>query len=294
MKLLPLLTCLSAVVSLQAAEPLTLKLWPKGAPEPAGFNVEAEMEVPKKNDADVKRVTNVSNPTITIYKAGKPNGTAVIVAPGGAYRILAIEHEGTQVCEYLNSIGVTCALLKYRVPARTKDDPSKEPLQDAQRAIGLVRHHAAEWGVKPDRVGILGFSAGGHLTVMATLHANDRTYTTDAALDVEDARPNFSIPVYPAYLVASKDDTFHLKPEIKVTEKSPPMCLVHANDDKGVTSPSGSALLYLEYKKLNLPAELHIYAKGGHGFGMRKSGLPTADWLVRVGEWMGSMGWLKP
>ena len=294
MKLLPLLTCLSAVVSLQAAEPLTLKLWPKGAPEPAGFKVEAEMEVPKKNDADVKRVTNVSNPTITIYKAGKPNGTAVIVAPGGAYRILAIEHEGTQVCEYLNSIGVTCALLKYRVPARTKDDPSKEPLQDAQRAIGLVRHHAAEWGVKPDRVGILGFSAGGHLTVMATLHANDRTYTTDAALDVEDARPNFSIPVYPAYLVASKDDTFHLKPEIKVTEKSPPMCLVHANDDKGVTSPSGSALLYLEYKKLNLPAELHIYAKGGHGFGMRKSGLPTADWLVRVGEWMGSMGWLKP
>ncbi|MEO6785444.1 MAG: alpha/beta hydrolase, partial [Chthoniobacteraceae bacterium] len=218
----------------------------------------------------------------------------VIVAPGGGYSILAIEHEGTQVCEYLNSLGVTCALLKYRVPARSHDDPSKEPLQDAQRAIGLVRHHAAEWGVKPDRVGILGFSAGGHLTVMATLHPNDRTYTIAPALDVEDATPNFSVPVYPAYLVVSKDDTFHLKPEIKVTAKAPPMCLVHANDDKGVTSPSGSALLYLEYKKLNLPAELHIYAKGGHGFGMRKTGLPTADWLVRVGEWMGSMGWLKP
>ena len=294
MKLLPLLAFLSAVASLAAAEPLTLTLWPKGAPEPAGFKMDAEKEIPKKNDADVKRVTNVSEPTITIYKADKPNGTAVIVAPGGGYSILAIEHEGTQVCEYLNSIGVTCALLKYRVPARTKDDPSKEPLQDAQRAIGLVRNHAAEWGVKPDRIGILGFSAGGHLTVMATLHANDRTYTTDPALDVEDATPNFSVPVYPAYLVASKDDTFHLKPEIKVTEKSPPMCLVHAGDDKGVTSASGSALLYLEYKKLNLPAELHIYAKGGHGFGMRKSGLPTAEWLVRVGEWMGSMGWLKP
>jgi acetyl esterase/lipase len=293
MKLLPLLPLILAVGNLHAAEPITLKLWPSGAPEPAGFKLEPETEVPKKNDADVKRVTNVSEPTITVYRPEKPNGTAVIVAPGGGYHILAIEHEGTQVCEYLNTLGVTCVLLKYRVPARSQDDPSKEPLQDAQRAIGLVRHHAAEWGLRADRIGILGFSAGGHLTVMAALHANDRTYPTDPALDVDDATPNFAVPVYPAYLV-TKDDTFHLKPEIKVTEKSPPICLVHAGDDKGVTSPSASVLLYLEYKKLNLPAELHIYVKGGHGFGMRKSGLPTADWLVRVGEWMGSMGWLAP
>jgi acetyl esterase/lipase len=293
MKLLTALALTLAASPLFAGEPITLQLWPKGAPEPAGFKLGAENEIPKKSDADVKRVTNVSEPTITIYKAGTPNGTAVIVAPGGGYSILAIEHEGTQVCEYLNSIGVTCALLKYRVPARDKADPSREPLQDAQRAIGLLRHHAAEWGVKPDRVGILGFSAGGHLAVMATLHANDRTYATDPALDVDDATPNFSVPVYPAYLV-TKEDAFHLKPEIKVTEKSPPMCLIHAGDDKGATSASGSALLYLEYKKLNLPAELHIYAKGGHGFGMRKTGLPAAEWLVRVGEWLGSMGWLKP
>ena len=295
MKLLPLLTPLAITVTAicsHAAEPLTVKLWPKGAPEPAGFKIEAEKEIPKKNDADVKRVTNVSEPTITVYKPAKPNGTAVIVAPGGGYSILASEHEGTQVCEYLNTIGVTGILLKYRVPARDKSDPSKEPLQDAQRAMGLVRHHAADWGLKADRIGILGFSAGGHLTVMATLHANDRTYTTDPTLDVDDATPNFSVPVYPAYLV-TKEDTFTLRPEIKVTQKSPPMCLVHAGDDKNQTSSSGSALLYLEYKKLNLPAELHIYAKGGHGFGMRKSGLPTAEWLVRVGEWLGSMGWLK-
>jgi acetyl esterase/lipase len=283
---------IAAATQLHAAEPITLKLWPNGAPEPAGFKCEPEKVIPPKNDKDVKRVTNVTEPTITIYKAENPNGAAMIVAPGGGYSILAIEHEGTQVCEYLNSIGVTCALLKYRVPARDKNEPSKEPLQDAQRAIGLVRHHAEEWGIKADRVGILGFSAGGHLTVMTTLHPNERTYTTDPALDVEDATPNFSVPVYPAYLV-TKEDTFVLKPEIKVTEKSPPMCLVHAGDDKNVTSSSGSALLYIEYKKLNLPAELHIYAKGGHGFGMRKSGLPTADWLVRVGEWMKSMGWLQ-
>ena len=293
MKLLTTLALTLTALPLFAAEPLTLKLWPKGAPEAAGFKMEAEKEIPKKDDADVRRVTNVTEPTIAVYKPEKPNGTAVIVAPGGGYSILASEHEGSQVCEYLNTIGVTGILLKYRVPARDKSDPSKEPLQDAQRAIGLVRHHATEWGLKPDRIGILGFSAGGHLCVMATLHANDRTYTTDAALDVADATPNFSIPVYPAYLV-TKDDTFTLKPEIKVTEKSPPMCLVHAGDDKGQTSSSGSALLYLEYKKLNLPAELHIYAKGGHGFGMRKSGLPTAEWLVRTGEWLGSMGWLKP
>ena len=284
--LLPLLA-----LAAHAAEPVTLKLWPQGAPEPAGFKSEAENEIPKKNDADVKRVANVTEPSITVYKPEKPNGTAVIICPGGGYHILAIEHEGTQVSDYLNTLGVTGIVLKYRVPARDKENPSKEPLQDAQRAIGLVRHHAAEWGLNPERIGILGFSAGGHLTVMATLHPNERTYTMDPALDVEDATPNFSIPVYPAYLV-TKEDTFTLKPEIVVTDKAPPMCIVHAHDDKGVTSPSGSALLYLEYKKKNLPAELHIFAKGGHGFGMRKTGLPTADWLVRCGEWIKSMGWI--
>ena len=293
-RILFLLPVLGFAVALGAAEPATLKLWPGGAPEPDGYKSQPETVIPPKNENDVKRLTNVSEPTITLYRPEKANGTLVIVAPGGGYHILAFEHEGTQVCEYLNSLGVTCALLKYRVPARNKEEPSKEPLQDAQRAIGLVHHHAAEWGIKPDRVGMLGFSAGGHLTVMTTLHPNERTYKTDPALDVEDATLNFSVPVYPAYLVKSKEETFELKPEVKVTAKAPPICLVHASDDKGVTSASGSALLYLEYKKLNLPAELHIYAKGGHGFGMKKSGLPTADWLVRVGEWMKCMGWLEP
>jgi acetyl esterase/lipase len=288
---LSLLALAATSLALHAAEPIEVKLWPKGAPEPAGFTSEPEKVIPPKDEKDVKRVTNVTDPTITVFKAEKPNGTAVIVCPGGGYHILAIEHEGTQVCEYLNTLGVTAVLLKYRVPARSKETPSKEPLQDAQRAIGLVRQHAAEWGIKPDRVGILGFSAGGHLAVMATLHPNERTYDNDPALDVADATPSFSIPVYPAYLV-SKEDTFTLLPDMKVTEKSPPMCLVHAGDDKGATSSSGSAMLYLEYKKLGLPAELHIYSKGGHGFGMRKTGLPVADWLVRVGEWMRSMGYL--
>lgn len=287
-----LLAGLSVCLSSTAAEPVVVKLWPKGAPEKAGFTMEPEKEVVKDKPDGVKRLTNVSDPTIAVYRPEKPNGTAVLVCPGGGYGILAFEHEGTQVCDYLTSIGVTAVLLKYRVPKRDPADPSREPLQDAQRAIGILRHRAADFGIQPDRIGILGFSAGGHLAVMATLHPNDRTYEQDPALDVTDATPNFSIPVYPAYLV-TKEDTFHLLPEVKVTEKSPPMCLVHAHDDKGVTSSSGSALLYLEYKKLGLPAELHIYTHGGHGFGMKKTNLPVADWLIRVGEWMKAMGWVE-
>ncbi|CAN5873407.1 alpha/beta hydrolase [soil metagenome] len=284
-----LLSLFFLATALPAAEPMTLKLWPQGAPEKEGFTMEPEKLMPPKDEKDVARVTNVTVPTLAVYKPEKPNGTAVLVCPGGGYSILAIEHEGSQVCEWLNTLGVTGVLLKYRVPKRDANNPSKEPLQDAQRAMGLIRHHAAEWGIKPDRVGILGFSAGGHLTVMTTLHANERTYTADAALDVDDATPNFSIPVYPAYLTMKGDD-FSLTPEIKVTDKAPPMCLVHANDDK--LSASASALLYLEYKKLGLPSELHIYTKGGHGFGMRKSGGPVNDWPQRVGEWMKSMGLL--
>ncbi len=287
MKLTSLILLLA--LSSQAAEPVVIKLWPSGAPEKPGVKIGPEEEI-QKGDG-IKRVTNVTDPTLTISKPEKANGTCVVVCPGGGYSILAIEHEGTKVCDYLNSLGVTTALLKYRVPRRDPANPSVEPLQDAQRAIGILRHRAAEFGIAPDRIGILGFSAGGHLTVMAALHANDRTYPQDPALDVPDATPNFAIPVYPAYLV-TKEETFTLLPEVKVTEKSPPMCLIHAHDDKGTTSSSSSALLYLEYKKLGLPAELHIYAKGGHGFGMKESGLPTATWLIRAGEWMKAMGWL--
>lgn len=272
-----------------AAEPIVVKLWPQGAPEPAGFRAQPESREQSKDG--IVRVSHVSEPTLTVYRPERANGTAVLVCPGGGYSILAIEHEGTQVCTWLNSLGVTAVLLKYRVPRRSEADPSREPLQDAQRAMGLIRHHAKEWGIRADRVGVLGFSAGGHLCVTLTLRPNERTYAMDPALDVEDVSPTFSVPVYPAYLVDA-ERTFDLKPEFKVTERAAPICLVHAHDDKGRTSASGSALLYLEYKKLNLPAELHIYTKGGHGFGMRKTGLPTAAWTARVAEWMTTMGWL--
>lgn len=283
--------CLGCLlVDAQSAEPVVLKLWPEGAPEKATVVIEPEKRIEPKGPNDVLRITNVSEPTLTVYRPENACGTAVIVCPGGGYGILAIEHEGTQVCEWLNSLGVTAVLLKYRVPVRNKL-PGVEPLQDAQRAIGQVRRHAAEWGINPKRVGILGFSAGGHLAVMASLSPNDRTYRMDPSCDVEDATPDFVIPVYPAYLV-SAENPFALLPTVKVTPKSPPACLVHAHDDRGTTSASASALLYLEYKKLGLPAELHVFHTGGHGFGMRKGSFPVSSWPQRVGEWMGAMGWL--
>lgn len=292
MKRLPFLSflLLSLACVAPAAEPVVIKLWPKGAPEKEGFKIEPEGLIKKEKDDGVKRLGNVSDPTLTVYPVEKPNGTAILVCPGGGYSILAIEHEGTQVCDYLATQGITPVLLTYRVPRRDETDPSRVPLQDAQRAMGILRHRAAEFGIQPDRIGILGFSAGGHLTVMTSLHANERTYEQDPALDVADATPNFAVPVYPAYLVDKKNE-FQLLPKIKVTDKAPPMCLVHAHDDPH--SAAGSALIYLEYKKNKLPCELHIYSTGGHGFGMKKSGLPVNDWLVRVAEWTRTLKFAK-
>ena len=267
-----------------------LKLWPQGAPEPAGFVLAPEQVVPPRDGAQ-RRLMNVAEPTISVYRPQRPNGAALVVAPGGAYRFLAIEHEGTQVCERLVPLGITCVLLRYRVPYRSEDDPGREALQDAQRAMGLVRQRASEWGLSPDRVGFLGFSAGGHLALRLALQTGPRSYPFDRSVDVEHASPDFVVPVYPAYLV-DKDDATRLHGDLKVSQMAPPLCLIHADDDKGLSSSAGSALLYLDYKRLGRPAELHIYAKGGHGFGLKPSGLPTADWLVRVVEWMGTMGWM--
>jgi acetyl esterase/lipase len=277
--------CLLSVLS-QAAEPITLPLWPEGVPEKDGFKPEPEEDV--KKDDGIRRVSHVSQPSFTVYKAAKPNGTAILICPGGGYNILAIEHEGTQVADYLNTLGITGIVLKYRVPRRDPQKPHEAPLQDAQRAMGIIRLKAGEWGIKPDRIGILGFSAGGNLCVLTALHANERTYKPDPAVD-QDARPNFMVPVYPAYLVEEKND-YALRPEVKVTADAPPAFIIHAGDDR--LSASASALLYLEYKKQKIPAELHIYSQGGHGFGMKPAGQPVNEWHLRLGEWLRSQKWL--
>lgn len=276
--------------ALPAADPAaTIDLWPGKAPgETKDIGPEKYMES-KPGQIEVKRLTNVSKPSIAVYPAPKDRhtGASVIVAPGGGYSILAIEHEGTQVCEWLNTLGVTAFLLKYRVPKRDMQMPDNlAAVQDAQRAVSLVRDKAAGWNLDPNRVGMLGFSAGGNLTAWACL-AEKRTYGPVDDADKQSSRPSFAALIYPAYLV---DKGGTLKAEYPVTKDSPPMFFAHANDDP--VTPVSSVALYSALKKAGVPAEVHIYATGGHGFGMRKSANPVSNWPARCGDWLKSRGYL--
>lgn len=277
-------------LSAQGADPSPIKLWPGKAPGETK-DIGAEVLTPPKNDKDVKRIGKVSEPTITVYAPpkGKANGTAVIVVPGGGYNILAIEHEGTQVCEWLNTLGVTAVLLKYRVPRREAQTPDNRAMvQDAQRALALVRANSKEWNINPDRVGMLGFSAGGHLTVCTAL-TKERLYDKVDDADAASHLPNFCVLVYPAYLV---DKEGKLKPEFAVTKDSPTMFFAHSTDDP-VTSDS-SVALFTALKKAGVSAELHLYATGGHGYGMKKVPHPCASWPDRAGDWLKARGLLEP
>ncbi len=289
---LSLLAVAAGSLPARAAEPVVWKLWPDTPPgETGSVGPERYVEPKKPGAADIKRLTDVSVPTLTIYAptADRRTGTAVIVAPGGGYSILAIEHEGTQVCEWLQSLGVTAALLKYRVPRRPNQSPENlAMLQDAQRAVSLLRSRAAELGIDPQRIGMLGFSAGGHLTASVCL-AHKRHYEPVDAADRQPAIPNFALLIYPAWLV---DKEGRLKPEFAPAANSPPMFLVHSHDDP--ISSESSAALYLALKRQNVPAELHIYASGGHGYGMRKVPHPCASWPHRAAEWMADRGYLRP
>jgi acetyl esterase/lipase len=277
---------LTLTLSAQGADPI--KLWPGKAPgETKDIGPEKYLEA-KKGQLDVKRLTNVTEPTITIYSPPKDKntGVAVIVAPGGGYNILAVEHEGTDVCEWLNKLGVTAVLLKYRVPRREKQSPENlAMLQDAQRAISLVRSKQTELGIDPTKVGMLGFSAGGHLTACTALTKKRMYENVDRADEVFSHEPNFAILVYPAYLV---DKEGKLRPEFEVKQDSPPMFFAHSSDD-GVTSEN-SVAMYLALKKNKVPAELHLYASGGHGYGMRKTVHPCASWPDRAADWMKARG----
>lgn len=271
---LPLLVTLP----LHAAEPLTLKLWPEGAPGKMQPHSKATDDF-IRTKAGKNTITDIHEPTITLYRPNHPNGTSVIVAPGGGYVFLSAVHEGTQVCEWLNRIGVTGILLKYRTPTRDEAAPYEKPVQDAAQALTLVREHAKEWHLDPKRVGLLGFSAGGNL--LAHLACDRLTKT---------ALPNFGIMIYGGGFVEFKEPT-KLKHGFSVPADMPPMFLTCAHDDG--QNPIAAAVLYLECKKLNIPCEIHLYSKGGHGFGMRQTGNPINDWPQRCAEWMHSMGLLQ-
>ncbi len=271
-------------------------LWPKGAPDDK-TNVGEEHDTTKPDgrlaaDRRVIRLGNVGQPAITVYRPSKTssNGTAVVVCPGGGYSILAIDLEGSEICHWLNSIGVTGVLLKYRVPERPGDHGHILPLQDAQRALGLVRFHAKEWALDPKHIGVLGFSAGGHLAAHLSNNFDKRAY---AALDEADqisCRPDFAMLIYPAYLTLKGQDD-RLAPELKVTTSTPTTFLIQTEDD-GIRVEN-SLVYYLALKNAAVAAEMHLYASGGHGYGLRPSSQPVSSWPKRAEEWMHGLGLLE-
>ena len=268
-------------------------LWPGEAPGEKKGEIEAEFENYPKDPNDVLRISNVSRPSMKIFPADPKisNGAAVLVCPGGAYNILAYEHEGLDVCEWLNSFGVTAILLKYRVPRRKGREKFDAPLQDAQRAMGLIRQNAKEWNIAKDKIGILGFSAGGNLAVMISTSFKTRTYPKLDNSDEISCRPDFSILIYPAYLV-DRNERSRLFPEVKVGPECPPCFFAHTGDDH--VPAEGSALLYLALEKAGVIGnELHLYPFGGHGYGMRKSQNFVSTWPSRAKEWMSAIGVLK-
>jgi acetyl esterase/lipase len=270
-----------------SADHLAVPLWPGVAPD-AAANLPPEANTTAKDSNVAGRpvvlTNNVSKPTLTLYTPkGLNTGAAVVVFPGGGYRFLAIDLEGTEVCDWLNTIGVNCLLLKYRVPDSGPYPKSKAALQDAQRALGLVRLHAAEWGIDPKRIGVLGFSAGGHLSAAISTHFDERLYDPIDDADKLSCRPDFAVVIYPGYLAREKDN-FGPNHDIQPTANTPPTFLVQAEDDW--VHVENAMVYYQQLKNAKVSAEMHIYAQGGHGFGLRRTALPITAWPESLETWL--------
>jgi len=271
-----------------------INVWPGKAPGEKGDIGEEKVLESKPNEKKVKRITNVSTPTLSIFRPAKDKdtGAAVVICPGGGYNILAWDLEGEEVAAWLNSIGVTGIVLKYRVPRRPTDAKDKAPigaLQDAQRAVSLVRSKAEEWKLDPKRIGILGFSAGGHLAASTSTNFDKRAYELIDDVDKVNCRPDFAVLVYPAYLLVKDKD--ELAPDIRISKETPPTFFAHAGNDP--VKADNSVFTYMALKRAGVPAELHVYTSGGHGFGLRPSEEPCSAWPQRCGEWFKARGLLK-
>jgi acetyl esterase/lipase len=234
---------------------------------------------------------------MTVYSpTGKNTGAAVVVFPGGGYWILAIDFEGTEVCDWLTAEGITCVLLKYRVPGdnqfpRSGPYPkSAVALEDAQRTMGLVRLHAAEWHIDPHKIGVLGFSAGGHLVAAVSTHFDKRVYAPVDAADKESSRPDFAVAIYPGHLSqVSKSLDLTADIQTHITQQPPPTFLLHNEDDP--IDPVEHSLAYYEgLRRAGVPVEMHLYAEGGHAFGLRRTKLPATAWPELVDKWLKTMG----
>lgn len=268
-----------------------IKLFPGGAPgETKKLTEKSDDTGGQVGGIKVTRMTDVGEPEITIYPAPSDiaSGAAMVVCPGGAYEILAYDLEGTEICDWLNAAGITAVLLKYRVPRRENRPKHEAPLQDAQRAISYVRSNAKKYGIDPDRIGIMGFSAGAHLSAMASTSFNKRTYPAKDDIDKVSCRPDFCLLVYPAYL---DGENFKVAPEVNVTKEVPPTMLVQAEDDASYVN--SSLFYYYALKQAGVPAWMHLYSKGGHGYGLRDTGAMVNEWPDRAEDWFQEIGLYK-
>lgn len=276
-------------------------IWPSAIPD-AQPAPGSEMVKTDSNflvaDKRVIGVYNVTRPTMTLYAPKRRNtDAAVVVFPGGGFAGLAIDLEGTEVCDWLTSRGITCVLLKYRVPSVPYDwhcdcrpnglAISTPSLEDAQRTVGLVRAHAAEWHVDPGKIGVLGFSAGGYLVAEISTHFEHRLYPPVDAADGKSCRPDFAVAIYPGHLWM--DDRLKLNPRVPVTSQTPPTFLLQAEDDP-VDSVMNSLVYYAALKEAGVPVEMHLYALGGHAFGLRRTKFPITGWTDLVETWLRTIG----
>jgi acetyl esterase/lipase len=286
-----------------ADPPQVVELWPGQAPdEPGTIGAEIVRLSPRATHGrfevtePTRLVTNVTRPTLTIYRPAKEKdtGAAVLICPGGGYWNLYWQLEGEEVAAWLNSLGITGILLKYRVPRRPDDlkgEPARRPLQDAQRAVRLVRSKANDWGIDPRRIGLVGFSAGGHLALATATSFDKQTYEPRDDVDKLSCRPDFAIAVYSGYLKAKDKD--ELAAGLSIPTGTPPVFLVHGDADSE-SVPQHSAVMYLALKRAGIPAELHIYAGAKHDFGVRSSEHPYATWTQSCARWLQQQGFLKP
>jgi acetyl esterase/lipase len=277
-------------------------IWPGSAPDTRPVAGPERAETTGKNSLVAGRPwvaeSNVSQPTMTVYApAGKNTGAAVVVFPGGGYEILAMDLEGTEACDWLTSRGITCVLLKYRVPA-PRSAPhwgaypqSAMALEDAQRTVGLVRLHAAEWHIDRQKIGVLGFSAGGHLVAAMSTHFAQRLYPAVDAADQESCRPDFAVALYPGHLWID-DNKFELNPAVPVTSQAPPTFLLQAEDDDE-DDVNDSLVYYIALKNAGVPVEMHLYAHGGHAFGLRRTRFPITEWPELVETWLVTIGMIS-
>ncbi len=267
--------CCLATLNTFAQKNEVIKLWPGKVP--GETEVKHPAELYSDTSRNVRRITNITDPQLTVYRPqGNSNGAGIIVCPGGGYKILAINIEGEEVASHFTSKGYTVFVLEYRAPQKREG-----ALQDVQRAIRIVRDRAADWKLDPGKIGLLGFSAGGHLSVMAATSYTKQTYDHIDKADKISARPDFAVLIYPAY-TANGANKQELNPQITVTKDIPPVFIFFtADDNNDLPLPLANAL-----REQKLPFEFHIYPKGGHGYGLRSGNAAAIAWPPLAGKWL--------